>query len=256
MPVLPASVTQGQQRSGVMSKQSKLVRYIAANPPKSRGGTQNIGQQSYQLAEDAIAAAEAAKVAVTVAGSNQSSDDESGSDSVDSDSSDDAVGDDCSSVLQTAVECKAHAPAPEPEQRAAVLLLDSALAEGGWKGVISTLKTSHGFHRTVDDTDAAATADGLLAWLQRVGGAAIAEVEASAETDKVKPSVSKAVAKVLYTLYELDLVELSGILRWEERCAVEQPLVSKAVHPVVAFLSADTDEDDTSSSSTGDTADD
>ncbi len=256
--LLHVSVTQGQQRAGVMSKQSKLVRYIIANPPKHKGGTQHIGQQGYQVAEDAIAAAEAAKVTATAAGSSLNGEDESGSDSVDSDSSDDAVGDDSSSVFQTAVECKAHAPAPEPEpeQRAAVhQLLDTALAKGGWKSVISTLKTDHGFHRTCDGTDAAETADGLLVWLQRVGGAAIAEVQVSAETDKVKSSVSKAVAKVLYTLYELDLVEASGILGWADRCAVEQPLVSQAVHPVVAFLSADANEDE--SSSTGeDTADD
>lgn len=242
-----------------MSKQSKLVRYIAANPPKHKGGTQHIGQKGYQIAEDAIAAAEAAKVAATATGSNQSDGDESSSDSVDSDSSDDAVGDASASVPRAAVECIARVPPPEPqpEQRVATHpteLLDTALANGGWKSVISTLETQFAFHCTPGDTDAGETADRLLAWLQRVGGAAIAGVEASAATDKAKSSVSKAVAKVLYTLYELDLVEVSSILGWADRCAVEQPLVSQAVHPVVTFLSADTEEDE--SSSTGEDNDD
>ena len=229
---------QGQQRAGVMSKQSKFVRYITANPPKQKGGTQCIGQQGYQVAEDAIAAAEAAKVETS--GSHLSGGDESSSDGIDSDSSDDAEGDDSSA-------------APEPEQQVTVHLtelLDAALAAGGWKGVISALKSNCDFHCSPDGTDVVKTTDGLIGWLQRVGGTAIAaEVEASAEIDKLKKSsVSKAVAKTLYTLYELDLVEVSEILSWADRCAVEHPLVSQAVHPVVAFLSADTDEDERSSS--------
>ena len=157
MLALPASAVQGQQRAGVMSKQSKFVRYITANPPKQKGGTQYIGQQSYQAAEDAIAAAEAAKVEMS--GAHLSRGSGSSSDGVDSDSSDGA-------------EADVSSGAPEPEQQVVVHqteLLDAALADGGWKTVISTLKSN------------CKTADGLLEWLQRVGGTAIAaEVEASA----------------------------------------------------------------------------
>ena len=225
-----------------MSKQSKLVRYIIANPPKYKGGTQDIGHQGYQDAEDAIAAAEAAAASTGNEASLSVTDNDTSSDSVDSDSSDDG-GDSSASAARVA-------PEPEPEPRRALdltQLLADTLADGGWKSVISKLKSICGSATHAQgEKPATDNAGELLAWLQRAGGAAIAE--ATVETDS--PTAAKAVAKVLYTLYELDLVEAPDVLSWAERCAVEQPLVSHAVRDVVEFLAADTDDDDEDSSTT------
>ena len=112
----------GEQSSGIMSRQAKLVKYMRANPPSTRGGTQQIGP-GIAAAEEAIAAAEAQRRTTTSgAGSGGSGerheDDDSSSVDSDSDSSGDAPAADLfvatSSMLTSPPVPVVPLPEPEP----------------------------------------------------------------------------------------------------------------------------------------------
>lgn len=121
------------QKAGLLSKQAKLVKHILANPPKQKGGTQNIGHGAQSAVFEAEAAIDAA-AAVAAAAPSPANDEDDGHnssvDSVDSESGEDEVG--CR-LCQPQPETE-----PEPEPVAATLaeLVSHAFEEGGWKAAL------------------------------------------------------------------------------------------------------------------------
>ncbi len=122
----------------------------------------------------------------------------------------------------------------------AVPLLFTALADAGWKTALKLLKTHKRLiAKTVGDDVGAQLA--VLRWLSSYGANSIAGDDSS------KGTAGKAVAKFLYTLYELDMVEEGVILLWNQDDGCGDGTVKQAVEPIIEFLEEEEEDDESDS---------